>query len=808
MYGSSVAEQKRKHWAGRLLLALLLVTTAARADHPNAPVPEHEDLDYALLLDLPDEPLSFTRRIRPLLDRRCVVCHGCYDAPCQLKLSSMEGLRRGASKARVYDPARLEPAQPTRLFVDAKSVAGWRALGFHPVLNEGERTPGRNLSGSVLYKLLRLKQLHPQPRTGRLPPDYTLELNREQVCATAAGFSDYAREHPAWGMPYAMPNLADDDYRDLVHWIAQGAPAPPPPGPSPAARAQIEHWEDFLNGTDNKQRLVSRYLYEHLFHAHLHFEGTPTREFYRLVRSTTPPGQPVDEIATVRPYDDPGRPRFYYRLVRHPGSIVAKRHLVYALSERRLQRLRELFIEPDYRVAELPSYRPGLASNPFKTFAAIPPGSRYRFLLDDAHFFIEGFVKGPVCRGQVALSVIEDRFWVLFFDPDRPIFTSDPAFLGRVADDLQLPADARGSLDVFSLWTDYWKRERRYMEAKQAHFRDMPSHRLDHALGFLWDGDGENPNAALTVFRHFDSASVAWGLVGDEPETTWFIDYPLFERIHYLLVAGFNVYGNLVHQLNTRVYMDFLRMEGEDYFLAFLPAGERRALRRHWYRGLRREVQRYFREPLGWLSVDVVTGYRSERPQQELYSHLRARLAPLAARQAAMNRCGGRACRTRVDTAAKRRADRAMQRIAQKRGAALHAFPELAFVRVRTGGRGPDLVYTVIRNKAYRNVSSLFSDQRERDRADIAHDTLTVVDWLEGAYPNFFFEVDLEDMDAFGRQCAAIGSYADYGRFVAGYGARRTRPDFWRTADWFQDRLARDRPLAAGILDLSRYRNR
>ena len=61
------------------------------------------------------------------------------------------------------------------------------------------------------------------------------------------------------------------------------------------------------------------------------------------------------------------------------------------------------------------------------------------------------------------------------------------------------------------------------------------------------------------------------GLHGDFPETAWIIDYPLFERIHYLLVAGFDVYGNAGHQLNTRIVMDFLRMEGENNFLAFLP---------------------------------------------------------------------------------------------------------------------------------------------------------------------------------------------------------------------------------------------
>ena len=32
------------------------------------------------------------------------------------------------------------------------------------------------------------------------------------------------------------------------------------------------------------------------------------------------------------------------------------------------------------------------------------------FLLDEAQFTIMNFIKGPVCRGNVALSVIQDRF--------------------------------------------------------------------------------------------------------------------------------------------------------------------------------------------------------------------------------------------------------------------------------------------------------------------------------------------------------------------------------------------------------------
>jgi hypothetical protein len=79
----------------------------------------------------------------------------------------------------------------------------------------------------------------------------------------------------------------------------------------------------------------------------------------------------------------------------------------------------------------------------------------------------------------------------------------------------------------------------------------------------IWDGDGSNDNAALTIFRHFDSASVERGLLGTPPKTAWVVDFPLLERIHYLLVAGFDVFGNVGHQVTARLYMDFLRMEGD-----------------------------------------------------------------------------------------------------------------------------------------------------------------------------------------------------------------------------------------------------
>ena len=214
----------------------------------------------------------------------------------------------------------------------------------------------------------------------------------------------------------------------------------------------------------------------------------------------------------------------------------------YALNEARMDRWSELFLEPDYAVSTLPGYRGKRSANPFITFEQLPVEARYRFMLDEAHFTIMAYIKGPVCRGQVALNVIDDHFWIAFAKPNSMDPDQQADFLAEQAKRMRLPQPKGSLIDV----------------------------RLD--MNLIWDGGPErNPNAALTVFRHFDSASVVKGLVGQQPSTMWVIDYSLLERIHYLLVAGFDVYGNVGHQLESRLYMDFLRMEGEQNFLLLLP---------------------------------------------------------------------------------------------------------------------------------------------------------------------------------------------------------------------------------------------
>ena len=53
------------------------------------------------------------------------------------------------------------------------------------------------------------------------------------------------------------------------------------------------------------------------------------------------------------------------------------------------------------------------------------------------------------------------------------------------------------------------------------------------------------------------------------------------------------LFGTAGHQLDTRLYMDFMRMEGEFNFLTMLPEASRKAVRDYWYRDAHKSVREY-----------------------------------------------------------------------------------------------------------------------------------------------------------------------------------------------------------------------
>ncbi|MGC4071796.1 MAG: fatty acid cis/trans isomerase [Nibricoccus sp.] len=742
---------------------------------------------------VPAGGMSYRTDVQPILERRCVVCHACYDAPCQLKLGPWEGIARGASKAQVYDAGRLVAAQPTRLFVDAQLPSQWRTLGFFPVLNERTQTPEANLAASVLHRSLALKRAHPLPGDAVLSAPFDFSTGRAQSCARLDQFASYERDFPLAGMPYGLPGLNDKEFATVTRWLQQGAGYDGPLPLSAGVTQQIQVWETFLNGDSPKAKLMSRYLYEHLFLAHLYFESDPAHRPLKLVRSGTAPGQPVALIATRRPYDDPGVPRVYYRIVAEQEAIVAKSHMPYALSPERMAKFRGWFLDAEYDVGAEPSYAIEVASNPFVAFHALPPESRYRFLLDEAQFFIMTFIKGPVCRGQIAVNVIDDRFWVFFSDPKVGAGDTIEELLVAEANNLQLPSERGSDASPLAVWLQYAGLETRFLQAKSRALDQMlGGSSMKDDLTLIWDGDGRNANAALTVFRNFDNASVVKGLVGEHPKTAWVISYPLFERIYYLLVAGYDVYGNVGHQLNTRLYMDFLRMEGEFNFLVLLPEAARQPTAEYWYRGAPREVKDFVYGRNAYFDHESGIQYHTEHPQRELYDMLQVRLTPVLD--------------TRFDLAGV--TDDALRRDLQAlsgvQGASTAWLPEAVVMRVESG-TSPAQYFSLLKNTAHRNVAHAI---REKEEFIPAENTLTVTRGFIGAYPNAIFDVRREDLPALTTAIGGLSSESDYRRLADRFAIRRTNPAFWNTSDAMLDAYFQWAPLEAGLLDYNRLENR
>ena len=739
---------------------------------------------------------TYTDSIAPILENRCVVCHGCYDAPCQLKMSSPQGIMRGASKEKVYDGTRILASQPSRLGIDASNTQQWREKGFFPVLNEQNQSSHINLENSLLFKVIQQKQDHPLPNQDILDKRFSFGLARPQACPTPVEFQDYAQANQLWGMPYALPGLNQQEFNAIEDWVANGAiMAKPSPLPVKIEK-QVEKWEAFLNKDSNKQKLTSRYIYEHIYLANLYFDETPLFEgkqpsqtpkyYFKLVRSTTPPGLPISAIKTRRPYGNPDTDAFYYRLLRNNASVVAKVHMPYRLNNQRMQWIKDLFIKPDYQVNQLPGYSPEVASNPFITFKDLPVGSRYRFMLEEAQFIIQGFIKGPVCRGQVALNVIDDHFWVAFVEPSLQQSDALSEFLSQQSNNLRLPGEDESNSGIATNWLKYSSLHNDFLKAKKVAIKEELLSKTTLDTDLVWQGDGKNPNAALTIFRHFDSSSVLQGFVGQAPKTTWLISYPLLERIHYLLVAEFDVYGNIGHQLMTRLYMDFLRMEGEANFLTLLPEKERKRLTDYWYRDAGDDVKAHLYNEEKHTLAEPNIHYTSDRPKLELYKVLEQHLQP------AMNE----KYRFNADTFPK------LADLNTISGKAASIMPEISLLY----DAEHDQVFTLIRNSGHSNLTGLLYEEENRLPQE---DYLTVIPGIAGAYPSAFYQIKkTQDAQAFVNTIKDLKNEKDYENFMSEYGIRRTHKQFWRFSDRIHQWYRQDDPLNAGLLDYNRLENR
>ncbi|TWH76839.1 fatty acid cis/trans isomerase CTI [Azomonas agilis] len=746
-------------------------------------------------LSLEAQSLSFQRDIQPIFAAKCVACHACYDAPCQLSLGSGSGLLRGATKLPVYDGVRTQDQATTRLFVDASDEFGWREKGFYSVL----KAANNGSSAALLQRMLELGHSQQWPANAPLPKTLDIGINRQNVCPLPAEFNEFARKNPVLGMPFAVTGLTQDEYATLQNWLKQGAPMDEQPPQSTALEQRyINDWEQFFNARDEVRKiLVSRWLYEHLFLAHLYFEGSESGHFFELVRSKTPSGQPIEPIATRRPNDDPGA-EFYYRLRPIQGVIVHKTHITYALSPQKLERIQALFLGEDWSTHWTPNYGTYEQANPFLIFAAIPARARYQFMLDDAEYFVRTFILGPVCRGQIATDVIRDNFWVMFQDPQQDLFVTDALFRSQTMPLLQLPGLTGSLAELPLLWQSFRSKRNSYAQLRRERYAKAPAPDWSH----LWQA---NDNALLSIFRHHDSASVHKGLVGGVPQTLWLIDFPLFERIYYLLVVNFDVFGSVAHQAQTRLHFDLLRNGAEKNFLRLMPKEQRQSLLDDWYQG-----SGQLRVWLDYPALDVTTptglALSKADARQEFALLLLERLSAINAAPDPINRCVQGNCHRPDLPPDLAKAEQGLARLSDKPASLLPVIkylPEATLLRV-TLPDGQREVYSLLRNRAHTNVAFMLGESY-RYQPDL--DTLTLYPGVLSSYPNFIFSLPASEAVQFVDTLQQVQDEAAFLQLVARWGIRRTHPEFWHHFHDLKAYVNERDPIAVGILDMNRYQD-
>ena len=759
-----------------------------------------------------------------VFDARCVSCHSCYTAPCQLKLSSHEGILRGLHPSLVvYNNKRIKSEkQLTRLGIDAETTAQWKNNhGFRSILEKDDQ------GTTVLEEVLSAPRLTAHQLKDLPPSEFSHQCLKN--------------DSPPHPMPYGLAPIKDWEKNILKNWLQKDRL------PIEEVKAHYtlpqtlmdakKDWENYFNRRGKKQQLIARYIYEHLFLAHVYLEENST-QFFELYRSSSACENP-SVIPSRRPYDDPGG-SFYYCLRPVQSTIVHKNHITYPLTAQKRKRLETLFETNKFgswEVSTLPSYDIKTSSNPFITFQDIPADARYQYLLDNAQYFVRTFIRGPVCKGPSALNVIHEQFYVMFVNPKSYSGKLD-AFIMKNQKLLDQPAMFGSDIDInsvfknkiphipeaagiskvmfgtsnfakaFSIFTGFRKPKkglsRNRMDYRKKRYQFFKDHRpKGYSFDDIWDGgEDKNDNALLTVVRHFDSAFVAKGPLGPMPSSLWLIDFPLLESIYYDLVAGFDVYGDLTHQAATRYYKSSLRVDGEEHFLYLVPKDARDDMKHYLYRNGRRGSFNIRRITLNWYPMSLIS--HEETPEYIIPSHLNkedfSRKEQAKIREIVFNAIYENRFASTYGNLGERQTSAHFAAIngkRRKKNKFVYFLRDVSFIKHKND------FYTLIKNKEHFNVTW---HNAEALRRDYDNDIIFAQKGFFGSYPNYFYDISkLASPKEFADRLAAIVTEDEFQKFEREFGIAGTDPRFWDIYDFFTKRFKETDPREAGIFDLNRY---
>jgi hypothetical protein len=742
---------------------------------------------------------AYLDQVQPVLAERCAVCHACTNGPCQLNMTSFAALQRGVSSTNPYKWGLLD-GYPTRV-ADNRPLAEWRAKGFRSILPENGSAPDQ----SVIFQALALGDKNqPSAMSQSTWRSMAQAQNDGNLSCPANSFEYFFFKigNAMGGMPWALPALDAARRSVLDSWLRAGAN-----GPSAAAQAIIANpqrtalsqmdpgalvaaWESFLDGDDLRSQLVGRYLYEHGYSANIWLTENPG-EFYRIVRSRTGAPQPIDQIETDMPQDDPGAGRVHYRLQKIDRVIEGKTHVPWELSLADLDHWRTLLLSGSWTVAALPDYS---SRNPFEVFAPIPAAARSRFMIENSRVLFAEFARGPICLVQIASWAVDEYFWIWFLKPESDPSVQTPE-LGLDSYASFFSKDGNLVSGVPVLGDKYG--EPIYRQAFETTLRQWKPEGL--GVQDIWTGEGTNPNAWLTVHRHQYSVDVNTTMerpTTGMPRSVWLMSYANFERMYYNAVSAYKYWGSLKHQNDTFNWQSYTRTEAEDLYASLFAD-----------QGYRTELRNRFTSFGGMVYNKLFTDYAEGRPSaspqyttedqvaRALYASLGVAMGP----EDTLNHWPNDTYPSVVAPAIASASDfEAALRTLTNRAAPFAGFLPNA-VHVRLGG---EQLYTLVAVRGYRNdkIAANEANCRQRDQ-----DKMVAVRGFTAYEGHLFVDLPYANAAAFVSDLGAVHDQASWDQLQARYAIGRNSTQFWPFVDWLHHWQEQNLGSRAALMELRMY---
>ena len=245
--------------------------------------------------------------------------------------------------------------------------------------------------------------------------------------------------------------------------------------------------------------------------------------------------------------------------------------------------------------------------------------------------------------------------------------------------------------------------------------------------------------------------------------------------------------------------MDNLRVEGESNFLNYLPKISRKEIFDSWYEGwLAQKFQDFPQTNINTKIIYKSKEYKKEFVNQVLdYTKTKRDKINFIKQNDSLEFPKEYKNKKDIEQAFKvlslANASKFLLKVNNRN-------TNLSYLRIRL--KNKDLIYSLVVNKWHKNVRFMFA---EESRMTPEKNRLNFIEGFIGSYPNFFFDIRIEDFADF---VTVIKDYKEneiFNKKVLKYGINRSDKRFWNTYDWFTNEFKKRNPSEAGIFDLSRY---